>query len=468
MDERLTYEDLKLGEKAREAFLEGKGPDYVRENCPIYLNTRNVFSGLNTTDLVIAGVLAGMNTLLIGNTGCGKSQLARDFHNYYFNGSKAEEGHALTIEGHPELDIYRDVLTEVDRENVRRVLNGTHKSLYWDLEEFNRCPPISQNQFLAIGNGRLIHRGESIPIGDKGYVSSIATANYGNGEFRGTFDVDKALENRFGLVIDLDYEQFKPTNEDRILIDRLREAYPGVKEAPKKDLTEKIINANREISKLTLEPGLEALAVTNFLKFGLENCEGKNKGPPTLKGKSWPYMCQDCSRNSGGEYLCSLITSPVPRTLQSMIRYASAIHYLSKLKDPVREINPVDLFFKAFELTAAYQHILNPAILKTNYDDEAPKMMGLVTEKLRKDFVANQDFILTTLDEARKGDSVLDYFEANKQKGLGYNRLSDKAKENATQINPFNDNRPIGLSWVKDTAETEIKLAKNKKQEKLN
>jgi len=36
------------------------------------------------------------------NTGCGKSQLARDFHNYYFNGSKPQGGYALTIEG-PEL-----------------------------------------------------------------------------------------------------------------------------------------------------------------------------------------------------------------------------------------------------------------------------------------------------------------------------------------------------------------------------
>ena len=76
----MNYEDLKLGEKAKEAFLGGKST----EDCPVYLNTRPVIYGLNVTDLVIAGVLAGMNTLLIGNTGCGKSQLARDIHNYYF------------------------------------------------------------------------------------------------------------------------------------------------------------------------------------------------------------------------------------------------------------------------------------------------------------------------------------------------------------------------------------------------
>src|SRR3989338_5067302 len=103
-NDRLAYEDLKLGEKAKEAFLAGKSPDYIKDNCGVYLNTHNHFAGLNVTDLAVAGVLAGMNTLLVGNTGCGKSQLARDIHNYLFNGNIKEGGHAITIEGHPELD----------------------------------------------------------------------------------------------------------------------------------------------------------------------------------------------------------------------------------------------------------------------------------------------------------------------------------------------------------------------------
>lgn len=464
-NEKLTYDDLKLGERARDAFLAGKYPDYIKEHCAVYLNTHTYFDGLNVTDLALAGVLAGMNTLLVGNTGCGKSQLARDIHNYLFNGSKREGGHALTIEGHPELDIYRDVLTDVDREKVQRVLNGTHNALFWDLEEFNRCPPIAQNQFLAIGNGRLIHRGESIPIGEKGYVSSIATANYGNGEFKGTFDVDKALENRFGLVLDLDYPLFQPTKEDRILIDKLREAHPGIKEAPRRDLTGKIIQASREISAATLNPGLEAMAVLNYLKFGLENCQGKDGEQVHTKGKEWPYVCQDCGRNKDGKTLCSLVTAPVPRTLQSMARYASALNYFAKLKNPQQEINPVDLMFRTFELTAAYQNILNPAKLKADFGDEAPKMMAYVAEALKQDFKENQDFILTSLDEARKGNEALDYFKAGSQVSTGYNELDDKAREKATPLKPFNDNRAIGLSWVRDAVDAEIKFANLKKKE---
>lgn len=462
---KISYEELKLGEKARDAFFKGKDPDWIKDNCPVYLNTNNYFAGLNVTDLAIAGVLAGMNTLLIGNTGCGKSQLARDFHNAYFNGSKYNGGSALTIEGHPELDIYRDVLTDVDKEKVQRVLNGNHEAVFWDLEEFNRCPPITQNQFYAVGNGRLIHRGQSIPIGSEGYIASVATANYGNGEFKGTFDVDKALENRFGLVLDFDYEQFKPIKEDRIIIKKLREAHPGIKEAPKKDLIQKIIQASKEISALTLDPGLEVSAVENYLQFGLENCQGKDTESLHAKGKDWPYSCQDCNRNSDGKNICSLVNAPVQRTLQSMTRYASALHYLAKLKNPKQEINPVDLMFKVFELTSAYQNILNPTILRNEYNDEAPKMIAEIAERLKEDFRANEDFILTSLDEARKGNNSIDYFEVNGQKTLGYNSLDERAREKVSVIEPpFNDNRPIGLSWVKDAVNTEVKIAKIKKK----
>jgi len=79
MTDKLTYDELKLGERAKEAFLEGRSPEYIRSNCAVYLNTQPVFARLNVTDLAIAGVLAGMNTLLIGNTGCGKWNYKENF-----------------------------------------------------------------------------------------------------------------------------------------------------------------------------------------------------------------------------------------------------------------------------------------------------------------------------------------------------------------------------------------------------
>jgi len=35
--EKLTYDDLKLGEKAKEAFLTGRDSEYIKDNCAVYL-----------------------------------------------------------------------------------------------------------------------------------------------------------------------------------------------------------------------------------------------------------------------------------------------------------------------------------------------------------------------------------------------------------------------------------------------
>jgi len=43
------------------------------------------------------------------------------------------------------------------------------------------------------------------------------------------------------------------------------------------------------------------MAVLNYLKFGLENCQGKDTEKPHSKGRSWPYVCQDCKRNPNSE-----------------------------------------------------------------------------------------------------------------------------------------------------------------------
>lgn len=475
-DEIKKYDDLKLGEKARQAYLRGASVEEIARTCPVYLNTRPVFSGLNVTDLAIAAVLAGLNSFYVGDTGTGKSQLARDFYNYYFGGEKDEGGEGVSIEGHSDLDIYSDVLTRIDMEKGKRVLTGIHEALFWNLEEFNRCPEVTQNQFYAMGNGRLIYGGKSIPIGQRGYVSSVATANLGNGEFRGTFDTDKALYNRFPVTIDFDNPKFRPTLEDRILIDLIREANPNVKEAPVRDFSNKIARAQREIASNSQNPGLETLAVVNYLKLGLENCSEKRYDPNVReKGKTWPIECQDCSINTDGKALCSLVRSPLPRTLESLKKYAAALDYLAKLKNPEQKIDPVDLVFDAFEIIGAYQKLLNPQVLTSKYAGQNPRMVKDVVEELRGDFRKNEDFILTSLEQAKKGNENFDaYFEQGGKNYLGYSQLSRQARGKVRKINPFQDRGRVGLSWVNGVGSVLRKVSERdaciekQKNEKIN
>ncbi|MGV8140977.1 MAG: hypothetical protein ACP5NW_00895 [Candidatus Woesearchaeota archaeon] len=473
--DKLTYNDLKLGEQAKEAFFRGETPQVIEKTHPVYLNTREVFAGLNVTDMAIAAVIGGLNALYVGDTGTGKSQLAQDMFNYYFGGNISNSGHAVKIRGRPELDIYEEVYRDLNLREGRWMPNENIGALYHFLDEINRCPPITQNQFFGLGDGFLEHRGTKIPLGNKNYSVLIATANLGNGEFGGTFETDKALYNRFAIALDFDYEQYKPTREDRIIIDHLRSANPKIKDAPIKDISEKIFNASEEISESSMDLGLEANAAINYLKFGLENCYNEKI---RSKEKNWPGACQDCDKNTEGNTICSLVREPLPRTINSLRKYSAAMDYLIKLKDPEQKYDAVDLVFKAFEIAGAYQKLLSPIILKQEYSEQNPKMMKFVVDELKKDFRKNEEQIIQSLSMAMKGEAYDDYYIEKKDPRTGvetgiicfnYSKLPKAAKEDTRNIEaykPFMDNRPIGMSWVKTQAELFKKLHELEKKSK--
>jgi len=268
--DRLTYDNLKLGEKRKEMFLAGKPMDEINRECAFYLNSRPVIYGLNVTDLGVASVLARLALLLPGRPGCGKSQFASDISNYFFGGT-GKDGLALEIDGtNKELNIYDDNFSYLDRKTASRKLSDNIHRCFFDLEEISRQSGFTQNQFINLATGKIVSpKGEETSIGKYGYSSVVATANIGDGEYKGTFEVDKALKNRFGVVIDFDYEMFKPTSEDLRFIRKLSEANPNVKKSPVRDISGKIISASKEISEKTLNIGIEAEAVMDFLTFGL-------------------------------------------------------------------------------------------------------------------------------------------------------------------------------------------------------
>lgn len=102
--EPLTYEELRLGNKTKEAFRQNpQQPDLI-EGMPLFTNSRNWFGNLDTTDAVIGGVLSASNVCLLGDSGCGKSQVAEDISNNYFNGKVSQGGNASIIQGSNDLN----------------------------------------------------------------------------------------------------------------------------------------------------------------------------------------------------------------------------------------------------------------------------------------------------------------------------------------------------------------------------
>ena len=436
---KITYQDLEL---------------------PNYLNTRMVFGNLDVSDLAKAAVLAPLNILLVGDTGTGKSQLATDIYHYYFGGNKTENGQGVFIRAHPEIDIYNEIFTNLSIERAQRELTDNLEAKIFFVDELNRAPSVAQNQFFGLGDGVMDYRGRSVRLGKDGYHILVGTANLGNGEFQGTFETDKAMYNRLHVALDFDYKDFKPTGKDQRELNR-RKPNPNVKKQNPRDISDKILTASKEIERNSENLGLETLAVIDYLTFGLDNCqrnleEGRGNG----KGEIWPMKCQDCKFNPNDGSLCSLIRAPKRRTLNSLLRYANALQYLAELKNPEIIIDPIDLIFKSFELTGAYQFLLNPHKLRQDHCDQNPEMMAEIAKRLKEDFRKNEDFIMSSLEQAKKGNKTTTFFKHNGKLG-DYNKFSEERKTKVQPIKPFHDNREIGLSYMLEVIDEDIERAKS-------
>ena len=103
-----------------------------------YRNTRPVLANLDVTDLVRASVLAKLDLALMGNTGSGKTQLAKgDIFNGWFNGNKKEGGNGIFLRAHPEIDIYHEIFTELNLERAQRELTTDIEALVYLVDELN-------------------------------------------------------------------------------------------------------------------------------------------------------------------------------------------------------------------------------------------------------------------------------------------------------------------------------------------
>src|SRR3989344_2105934 len=157
---------------------------YEELELPNYQNSSEVFAGLTVSDLARAAFLAPLNLLIVGDTGTGKSQLASDIYRHWFGGNKANGGQGVFIRAHPETNIYEEIFTSLNIDRAQRELTDGLEALIFDVDEINRAPPVSQNQFFGLGDGKMDFNGREISLGRDDYNILIATANMGNGEFQ--------------------------------------------------------------------------------------------------------------------------------------------------------------------------------------------------------------------------------------------------------------------------------------------
>jgi hypothetical protein len=425
---------------------------------PNYRNSREIYAGLTASDFIRAAVISGTNFLLTGDSGNGKTQLTSDLYNYLFGGNIREGGQGAFMRIHKDFDFYNDVLTKLDPIQLKKVLTGIQNASVFIADEFNRAPAIGQNQLLGLGDGRLDNAGEVIPIGQDGYHLFIGTANIGNGDFKGAFESDKAFYNR-NLVFNLD-DDFEPTPKDRAYLDFLGEADPNIKPSDARDISSKLREKSREIRRKSGSMNLESLAAVRFIAESTRNCREVGH-----KGTSWPISCKDCPIYNDGNALCSQIKNPTGRPIEMLKQYATALYELGRMKDSNFDVDPAELVFKAAEFVMPYKGILNPSLTRGRPELEPLKVkqvLGLLKER----FNENRDFIVSAYEQARQGKNVTQFFNINGEFG-NYEDVPAEYKEGLVPIVPFNDDKEMGLSYVKSDLEVLSESSKESKVEGL-
>ena len=246
--------------------------------------------------LVKAPLLTRLNMFYLGDRGEGKTQLAHDINSYF------GENHCYA-EGRPDFEP-SELFRQLDSQILGRVLKGeatpeeeghiekltanVKKNLFY-IDELNRCPPITQNYFFNLMDGKIIFQGRILPLGNKGYSVGFASANSGNA-YTGTFDMDAALLDRMHMTIDITHPDFFPTAED------VFDIFSGAKKDPRasmpsaqgQSLTEDIIKMHEQFKQ---RPASQLLCVmAPYFNLGLDYLANSSKHSKRALKRMWPNV----------------------------------------------------------------------------------------------------------------------------------------------------------------------------------
>jgi len=442
----LTYKDLRL-------------PNYVNSSAALSLRVKDNdgIKNLDLTlcDVVVAAELAGLNMLFVSDTGRGKTQLVSDIVWSHFGGHD-EGGKANWADGRPNFELqelfertFIDKGARIyDSNQATQLIEGRTSRSLFVVDEINRAPKIKQNEFFDLAEGKYTWKGKRLELGTRSYSAFLATANLNksNGDFQGTFELDRALLNRAHLTIDLDHRLFRPRPEDKIVIDE-RDANPKLKIAEPRDISDKIIEEHQVIMSRTRISDPYLLAFKFMVDEGLNFCD---KDIFKEKTTTFPMLCGDC--DYAGKDMCSLVKSSSDRTTKAVKALAYGLAKIAELKlgKPI-EVDTLDAALQAYKFTT-YHGNLNEVIAETDFGSRKQELMSVVVGELEKRLdllrgyipviIAGRDPVLVVYDShgrevrAERTPKTLD---ALKSKGVSYAErdLKTELKEGG-----------IGADWV--------------------
>ena len=222
----------------------------------------------------LAGLLKGLNMVFLGKSGPGKSQLITDIKYGVFNGDAVHLRGSADLRVRPVYCSVNMELYKAGRVDEAITPRAAAFKLLHILEEYNRAPPVSGNEFLGVADRVLDIDGSQIPLGD-GYAVAIGAANIGNGEFTGIFQTDNALKERLVLALDFDGVH-KPDELDYFNIFEASSDPRVIRSAPR-DNVKLLLELNRKITEFESSIDYFVRMMQVYLIKGLDEVAIGNK-----------------------------------------------------------------------------------------------------------------------------------------------------------------------------------------------
>ena len=386
----------------------------MKESKGVYLNSTELMNlagqPFYMNDFVDACLYGRLNLFLQGDTGSGKTQLAKDAMNYFSNKS-------MFILGRNDMDT-RELFQQINLEKLRtgissqelKELTNKINTKLFVVDELPNCVPAVRAQLFNLFDGFIELNGQFYPIGES-YSVGIATGNIGQKFTESSNDLGRALKDRMHVTIDTDY--FKPTVWDtfNILSNNTNPRVDFTKPSENGNLENKILTTHNEIA--STEISFEKLVLANYLIHGLDyvNIEGKETTKTKMKD-AWPNAITNHAKGSDE----SLILPVSPRAAKSILRLSQAFDYIAKEKG-VSEKEIQDAYFnsimQAFKFVGAYSGILNDLAVRENYANDKYSALDAVIQTTKTQYESHIENIsagLQMINTGKKSKKVLDKF----------------------------------------------------------
>jgi len=376
----------------------------------VYKNSTEVcrLRGVSLTvwDVITAAIISGLNILVVGEKGEGKTQLAVDVNNSLFG------GRGTFIRAHPDLKT-RDIYTSLNLETLASGKGDTHQALELAesiknpltiLDEINRVPQITQNQALSILDGyiSLPEKSARFFFGIDGYHIGLATANLTKG-YGGTFPFDPAYLDRSHLILNVD--NFPPGTRDLIEIQQ-QDTTPRVISPELEDSTDKIIQIWQLMKNLKLS--LDGLMADLYLKRSLDYCDRSPTGRKSTVRDDIPAMCQGCLSEGKATVMGDVCAYVIPATTRAFKAFKALAFGLTAVSQAKSEISTDELpgyleILQAFRLTAPYSGILDSSWVKRQHHGNPYLASDFLYRKIKSELEEKADYIKKALYDALSG-----------------------------------------------------------------